>query len=313
MDTIIDTEADIALISLADMYLYVFRQDHSFQHILGDPRAKEIKESEIADRWQPTSVKPDDAWGLKGVGPMALASIHYWRHDIEFCYLDVGAHIGMTTIGRAIFYKRCGRDNRIFAFEPGNIFQLLQAAVEVNRVADLVMCVQAAVSDTSGSAQFYLTSGQSPASSLLADAVHRPEVTQSTPIMVNTITIDKFLTGSERSSGILAKIDTEGADFKVVDGMKETMSDRLCTLQIEFFPRLVDPYVDPLARLLELGRDFYLVDLGSSPHIQIASENRAIEEFVMRVRTLRPPVTDIFLIPKELPDAELLLARILRE
>jgi FkbM family methyltransferase len=313
MDTKTDADADIALISLADMYLYVFRQDHSFQHILSDPRAKEIKESEIADRWQPHSVKSDDAWALKGVGPMALASIHYWRHDIDFCYLDVGAHIGMTTIGRAIFYKRCGRNNCIFAFEPGNTFRLLLAAVELNRVGDLVMCVQAAVSDTSGSAQFYLTCGQSPASSLLADAVQRPEVTQSTPIMVNTVTIDKFLTGSERTSGIVAKIDTEGSDFNVLDGMKKTISDRLCTLQIEFFPRLLDPYVDPLARLLELGRDFYLVDLGSSPHIQIAPENRAIDEFVTRVRTFRPPVTDIFLIPKALPGAEVLLARILRE
>ncbi len=132
---------EVALVSLAELYLYFFRRDHSFEHTLGDPRTREITEDQITDAWAPNSARSNEAWTARGLGPLSLASIHYWRKPIDFHYLDVGAHVGMTTIGRAIFYKRCGHDNRIFAFEPGEVFPLLQKAVNANRVSDIVtMC-----------------------------------------------------------------------------------------------------------------------------------------------------------------------------
>lgn len=103
----------------------------------------------------------------------------------------------MTAIGRAIFYKRCGHYNRIFAFEPGEAFPLLQKAVNANRVSDIVTCVNAAVSDEPGRTQFYLTPGQSPASSLLRQAVDRSIVGASVATTVDTVTIGAFLDAKE--------------------------------------------------------------------------------------------------------------------
>ena len=286
MNTTIDSKVDVALLSLAELYLYVYRRDHAFHHILADPRAKEIEEGDIVDLWRANSLTLGEAWAVKGLGPMCLASIHYWQKQIDFACIDVGANIGMTAIIFAIFHKRCGRANRIFAFEPGEVFPLPEKSMEVNRVSDIVTCVQAAASDMSGTAQFYLTPAQSPASSLLAAAVHRPEVTLHKPVVVKTVTLDEFLDARERTSGIVAKIDAEGADFKVLDGMKKTISDRLCTVQIEFFPSLIDTYADAVARLASLTADFHLLDAGASPRRLIGEDSRAIERWIAHVRAL---------------------------
>lgn len=95
--------------------------------------------------------------------------------------------------------------------------------------------------------------------------------------------------------------------------MKKTLSDRVCTMQIEFFPSLVESYTDPLARLLSLTANFNLIDVGISPHQHIAPDRRSIDDFIVRVRALSTPVTDIFLVPKTLSDADTLVDRIISD
>lgn len=304
-------DRDIALITIADLYLYYFRRDHAFKSMLEDPRAKEITEDQVVDLWQPNTANLDEAWSLKGLGCISLASIHYWKNSIDFCYLDVGAHVGLTTIAQAIFCKRCGFSNLIYAFEPGEVFFLLQRAIKINRVPDLVSCIQAAASDETGLANFYLTPAQSPASSLLKCAVDRPVVVERVPTVTNILTIDEFLRGKNPTAGVVAKIDAEGADFLVLDGMKKTLSECLCTMQIEFSPALVDSYADPAERLLALAKNFILIEVGpAQPHL-IVEEQHSIDDFTTRVRELLPQaVTDIFLIPKKLPQADKLIDRL---
>jgi hypothetical protein len=135
-------------------------------------------------------------------------------------------------------------------------------------------------------------------------------VVESAETVVEAMTFDSFVKGMRPANGLLAKIDTEGADFKVLDGMRHTLSDRLCTIQIELYPALVDAYADPAVRLCSLAADFVLIEVGVVPHLQIGSGQAEIAAFVQDVRARENPVTDVFLVPKNLPGAVDLVARI---
>lgn len=301
---------EVGLISLADMYLYFFKKDHAFRYALLDTRAEELDADtkDFKPLWAPNNASPDDAWGLKGMGLFSLASIHFWRHDIPFEYLDVGANMGATSIAQAIFFKRCGKNCRVTAFEPGEIFQLLQKSVSVNRLEGEIVCSPLAASDTNEQVTFYLTPKQSPAGSLIKAAVDRPEVEETRAITVQTVILDDYLAPLSEGIGVLIKIDTEGADFKVLSGLARTMKNRLCVLQIEFFPSLMG-YTDPAQRLRDLTDDFHLIDIGEDAN-RLLDVDR-IDAMMERISSLPMPMTDIYMISKSIPESEVLRDRIL--
>lgn len=303
--------ADVSLVEIAGLYLYYFRKDHAFAHILQDPRARVISREEVHISWQCGDIDWKLAWDTKGLSPFALASIHYWHRDIDFDYVDVGANVGLTTVSQAVFYKRCGRHNKIYAFEPGEVYPLLKEAVTVNQLDDTTSCVRAALTDRPGRVEFFVTPAQSPASSLLKVATSRPGVAESRSIFVNAITFDEFSKNLRPVAGLLVKIDAEGFDFKVIDGMRRALVDRLCTLQIELYPALVDAYTDPARVLTGFSSDFELIDVGKSPPQRIEPGAADIAAFVTAIRRQQTPTTDVFLVPKRLRSADELIARIL--
>jgi FkbM family methyltransferase len=303
-------DADVRLVEIAGLYLLYYATDHAFANIMEDTRARLVTPDQIKIEWRTGDADIDVAWDVKGMGVFSLASIHYWRHNLDFDYVDIGANVGLTAIAQSVFSKRCGKANKTYAFEPGRVFPLLQRAVQLNQIQDVTTCVRAALTNYNGSATFYLTPAQHAASSLLVEAVARPGVVESAETVVDAMTFDSFVKQMRAANGLLAKIDTEGADFKVLDGMCRTLADRRCTIQIELYPALVDAYADPAVCLCSLAADFMLIDVGVVPPLQIGSGQAEIAAFVEDVRARANPVTDVFLVPKRLPGATDLVSRI---
>src|SRR5271165_6311692 len=151
----------VALVEIAGVYIMYFRKDHAFSHMLRDPRARVVDVSQAKPTWKFGEVDYHAAWDLRGMGLFSLSSIHYWRHGIDFDYVNIGANTGLTTIAQAVFYKRCGKNNMVYAFEPGEVFPLLEIAAKLNHVDDMTTCIRAAMTDRVGKAEFYLTPAQS--------------------------------------------------------------------------------------------------------------------------------------------------------
>lgn len=248
------------------------------------------------------------------MGEFSLASIHYWRHGIDFDYVDIGANVGLTAVPTAVFFKRCGWANRVYAFEPGEIFTLLQQSVTINNIADTTTCIRTAASDATGTVTFHLTPAQSASSSLLRAAVERPGVMEVRTTLVEAITLDQFALDNHSlrdASGLLVKIDAEGADFRVIDGMARLLEQRLCTILTEFSPFLVDGYCNPERRVTELAESFEVLDIGDTVRSRIAVDGGSVAQFVDRVRKKPRLLTDIMLVPKRLPGAQSLVERLL--
>ena len=237
--------------------------------------------------------------------------LHYWRQDLDFDYLDVGAHCGITAFARAIFIRRCNRDNRVIAFEPGRPYELLRRGVSLNRLADLITPIEAAVTDTSGPVAFHILHDRTPGSSLLPEAADASARTTHATVM--GVAIDDFARESGLARNLICKIDVEGADFKVIDGLAETIKAGCVSMQIEFSPKLVDSYANSVERLAKLTQEFLLFDVKHNGScVPIGSDHIALSAFVELVRESQPPYTDILLLPHKLPGLKELVGRIIR-
>jgi len=304
---------DVRLIRIAGLYLYVNRGDWPYGRLMADPRSREVAEAEADPLWVENDMAPAPTWdaGKKDLPFAAWASLHCHRVGLDFDFLDIGANIGMEGIGQATLNKRCGWKNKVYLFEPGDIFELVARSVERNRVGDIATVVHAALSDQVRRERFYFLPRSSGGSSLLPEKVfglsHRQEIEE---IEVETTTVDRFVRDHMRPApALIAKVDTEGVDFKVLAGMRETMKDRMVIAQIELIPGLVETYASPTERLKELAQSFILINAGPGQRKRLVPSSE-IEAFVEDARhSVHPP--DVCMIPRHLPKAADLLENIL--
>tara|TARA_B100000614_G_scaffold250162_1_gene259949 strand:+ start:82 stop:789 length:708 start_codon:yes stop_codon:yes gene_type:complete len=139
-------------------------------------------------------------------------------------FLDIGANFGLY----AILAAHRGFAEEIVAFEPDpRNFGQLNANLYLNGMTRSVHARQEAVSAGNGSVSLSLHAGQSTGKSRIgpggADAVTVP-----------CVSIDSQFDWSGRSLAL--KIDVEGHELAVIEGMKRTLSANDCFLQVEIFP-----------------------------------------------------------------------------
>jgi len=135
------------------------------------------------------------------------------RSSIEGTWIDVGAHQGHMTLWDA----RHNPDLKVYAFEPN-----LRAASKLIGSAPNFLVIPMAVTETDGTADFYLNEFE-PASSLLPlneagqrswIGVHNHKV--KSVVTVPTIRLDTFMDLTGISEVDFLKVDTQGMDLAVV-------------------------------------------------------------------------------------------------
>ena len=151
--------------------------------------------------------------------------------------LEIGGNIGYYTILEA---DALGPDGKIYVCEPepGNV-SLLERNLERNGYADQVDLFQVGLSDTSGTAEFYLSS-KSNCHSFEADSRHRD--TQES-IEVDIRTGDRFVEEHDidPESINVIRMDVEGHEGKILDGLSTLLeADRPLLLNIELHSELID-------------------------------------------------------------------------
>jgi len=138
--------------------------------------------------------------------------------------VDAGANVGYFTL---IACNAVGREGRVFAFEPDpETYEMLFRSVEMNGFRQICQCHRMALSSSRGKARFYRFSQHFGGNSLW----HRGGATTEfgdkvSEVEVDTIPFDEFA----ESAGIrgridLIKIDTEGSEAHVLQGMQKTLA-----------------------------------------------------------------------------------------
>jgi len=176
--------------------------------------------------------------------------------------LDIGAHVGYYSLLAA---RIVGPEGRVYSFEPEpQNYSLLVKNIDRNGYENITP-VNAAVSNQMGVATLNLSTLDNGRHSLF---VSNPS--QSSTETVNTTTIDAFLENSASPNVGLIKIDVEGAELAVLDGMGKLLEkhDQL-SLIIEFNPGLLQTAGVDLVQFLKRPSQWGL-------KVQIIDERRGL-------------------------------------
>lgn len=129
--------------------------------------------------------------------------------------LDVGAHLGYYT---RIFSKLVQRSGTVWAFEPcPENYPLLKHNLSAARFGNIKI-VNKAVSAQNGAATLFISSGHS------MHSLNASFTDGQGQVEVETISLDSFLAANGVSSVDFIKIDVEGAEPLVMEGMKQIAS-----------------------------------------------------------------------------------------
>ena len=146
--------------------------------------------------------------------------------------VDIGAHVGYYTLLAA---KQVGSTGKVFAFEPEpDNHAILLKNICMNSY-DNVVAAQMAVTDRRGDSTLYLTDLDSGRHS-----VYHHGLPERGSAQVKTTTLDYFLASEGWPPVDLIKIDVEGAEVKVLEGMT-LLVEKSANLKliIEFNPSLL--------------------------------------------------------------------------
>ena len=186
---------------------------------------------------------------------------------------DLGANIGMFTL---LSSKLVGESGHVFSFEPDPyLFNVLKENLILNNVNN-VSIYQMAVSNTVGAEKFSMNLEQDGDNRLNSNTMNENYVE------VKTTTIDDFCEKNELKINFL-KMDIQGSEAKVFQGMKQTLK-KSPNIKIitEFYPSAIR-------------------DTGSSPEDYLSSlENHdLIIREIRNDKTLQPVTRKKHLTMKE--------------
>jgi FkbM family methyltransferase len=150
--------------------------------------------------------------------------MHLLHHHPTFAFIDVGANIGITSMPIARLIKDAGRSNRIFAFEPGHTAELFSWNVRMNAMDDIMEAIPAAVSSFNGVAPIRALARHSESVSLQDFTKHYPQLFHSEVRLVPVFTLDDFAKTRRIDAPLFIKIDAEGEDCQVVEGMQRLLA-----------------------------------------------------------------------------------------
>ena len=146
--------------------------------------------------------------------------------------IDVGAHVGYYTL---LMAQLVGKNGKVYSFEPDPVnFQLLKKSVEINEFENVIL-IQKAVSDTNEKVKLFLGDDDRAINRIydakLGDAKESIEV--------DSITLDEYFRENNELFNFI-KIDSEGSEVKIINGMQELLSEnRKLVMMTEFFPFLI--------------------------------------------------------------------------
>lgn len=173
--------------------------------------------------------------------------------------VDVGANVGYYTL---IAGKLVGDEGRVYAFEPDpKGFELLQRNVRLNGL-DNVIVEQKAVSNENGTLRLFLSEENKG-----DHRVYDPDGEGRASVEVDAVRLDDYFDGVEESVDFV-KIDTQGAEFAILEGMQETLrtSDDV-VMAIEYSPRHLAGFGATGIQVIQLLNQlrFSMYDLGLGP------------------------------------------------
>lgn len=191
--------------------------------------------------------------------------------------LDIGANIGYYTL---IFAKLVGEHGKVFAFEPEPFnFKLLKKNVEINNYQNVIL-QNSAISNNNGKTKLYLSQEQS--------GTHRifpSDMCSNNYVEVEMIRLDDYFKNNVLAEKIsFVKIDVEGAELGVLEGMKSLLElNKKLEILIEFIPPYIKEFganpIDILILLENYNFKIHLVNYKTQKIEEVLDKNILLKKY----------------------------------
>jgi FkbM family methyltransferase len=159
------------------------------------------------------------------------------ENSIDY-FIDVGANVGIYSL----LISKKFLNLKTYAFEPHpHVFKRLQKNINLNNLEDKISTYNYALSNKLGSSLLYSRNKFNIKQSGGAT------INELGNIKIKTDKGDNLLEFKEKKIAI--KIDTEGHELFVLEGLKNLLSSNSICLQIEIFPNNVDQVLSFLNKL----------------------------------------------------------------
>ncbi len=161
------------------------------------------------------------------------------------CVIDIGANIGLISI--SILDKIPSA--KIYAFEPGpHQFKLFNKTIAANDLSSRVTLSPIAMSNNKGKAIFQIHSSEDASGDGFFDT-ERAGATKA--IEVETDTLDNWWQANGSPKIDFVKMDTEGAEYWILQGGKKMIENCKPTMVIEIFEQNIKNYPFKLYDVIE--------------------------------------------------------------
>ncbi len=216
-----------------------------------------------------TNPNDDDNFVIKGFDAhkdiQKIIDIHLKSGDVA---VDIGANVGRVSM---LLSRQVKYEGTVFAFEPEKEnFDIIIKNIKANSITNIIP-VRCAVSDVSGFT--YLNMGKSTTHQMT------DEITDE---KIQTISMDDYFKGQRID---FVKIDAEGAEPKIIQGMKEVITNNPdLKIVIEYNHRIMKGNVSYLKELENYG--FKLYDMMKEKY---TSPDKIISEY-----NAEPHLTNIY-------------------
>lgn len=153
--------------------------------------------------------------------------------------LDIGANIGYTAY---VFSKAITSPYKVFAFEPEERnLSILKKVANKHQISDKLVITAAAVGDKEGEIELWRNDGHHADHRVLTEEFRKQlkgnVQIQKTPL----ITVDGFLKKQSTQAIAFIKIDVQGYELAVCNGMQETLAaNPNCVVGFEYCPSIME-------------------------------------------------------------------------
>lgn len=178
----------------------------------------------------------------------------FWQNLIENgnYVFDVGANIGYYTLQTA---ARIGDSGKVFAFEPVSItFKKLTDNISLNKFSNIT-AVNVAISNSPGEIELFVADEKSTGSSSVAMHVNFSGKKEK----VKSIVLDDFIVEQNIQKLDFIKIDVEGCEPFVIEGLRKSMETLKPIILIEVLDERLNTINSSKEQLYELFNKYNYV------------------------------------------------------
>jgi len=212
-----------------------------------------------------------------------------WKHNINYSIVDVGSQYGSFAMELGTFIKKTGHVNKVYAFDCGIASTLCFDNIKLNLLDDVIIFERKAVTNESSPQKVFFDTEHSEDNHI----VHR-NGEKLASYVIDGITLDEYF--RDHDENFLMKIDTQGAEPLVFEGMKNLMS-RNPTIMFEFTPWTFDLIKrNPVDFLKNIPSGYTMFEFQPGVDTIFRIDRDKIEGFVQSVSESTAKWTDLLII-----------------